>query len=94
MNRTRTNLGLAIILNMMMTMAEAVGGIVSGSIALVSDAAHNFSDVISLMIQLDRKQAVEKRSYPHKDLWLPPFGDYGGIHNSANPDHNLGNHNR
>ncbi len=62
------NLGLAIFLNVFMTIAEAVGGIVSGSIALMSDAAHNFSDVISLVIswvanRLSKREATLTRTF-------------------------------
>lgn len=44
------NLVLAILLNIGITLAEAIGGIISGSMSLMSDATHNFSDVISLVI--------------------------------------------
>jgi cobalt-zinc-cadmium efflux system protein len=37
-------------LNSLITIAQIVGGLVSGSMALLSDAAHNFSDVLSLFI--------------------------------------------
>lgn len=56
------NLLISIILNLGITIAQAVGGIVSGSLALLSDALHNFTDVISLVISyiahlLSRKKA-------------------------------------
>jgi cobalt-zinc-cadmium efflux system protein len=59
------NLGLAILLNVGITLAEAIGGIISGSMALLSDAAHNFSDVLSLIIsyfasRLSKRKATEK----------------------------------
>ena len=44
------NLLVAIILNIIITVSQIVGGIFSGSLALMSDAIHNFSDVLSLMI--------------------------------------------
>ncbi len=44
------NLLLSIILNSVITVAQLIGGIISGSLALISDAVHNFSDVISLII--------------------------------------------
>ena len=44
------NLLLSIILNVVITLAQLVGGFISGSLALISDAVHNFSDVISLII--------------------------------------------
>ncbi|MBP8179091.1 MAG: cation transporter [Spirochaetes bacterium] len=41
---------LVVVLNVIITMAEYIGGIISGSLALVSDAGHNLSDVISLIL--------------------------------------------
>ena len=44
------NLFWTIVLNVAITVAQAVGGFVSGSLALLSDAVHNLSDVLSLII--------------------------------------------
>ena len=35
---------------MILTLAQVIGGILSGSLALIADALHNFSDAISLII--------------------------------------------
>ena len=43
------NLLFSILLNIVITVAQVIGGIVSGSLALISDALHNFSDVLSLI---------------------------------------------
>ena len=40
----------AMTLNILITIAEIVGGIAAGSLALISDALHNFSDVVALAI--------------------------------------------
>jgi len=40
----------SIILNVIITASQIIGGIISGSLALISDAVHNLSDVISLVI--------------------------------------------
>lgn len=40
----------SVILNLIITVAQFIGGIISGSLALLSDALHNFSDVMSLVI--------------------------------------------
>ncbi|VAW80034.1 Cobalt-zinc-cadmium resistance protein CzcD [hydrothermal vent metagenome] len=40
----------AIVANMLLTVAQVVGGIVSGSLSLIADALHNFSDASSLLI--------------------------------------------
>ncbi len=41
--------GLTIFFNLIITGVEFVGGILSGSLALLSDAAHNLSDVLALI---------------------------------------------
>ena len=46
------NLLYSIVLNVVITLAQIVGGIISGSLALISDALHNFSDVLSLVFSL------------------------------------------
>lgn len=38
--------------NMLLTVAQIIGGIISGSLSLVADALHNFSDAASLLIAL------------------------------------------
>ncbi|MDD2368846.1 MAG: cation diffusion facilitator family transporter [Sulfuricurvum sp.] len=40
----------SVLLNVVITAAQFIGGILSGSLALLSDALHNFSDVMSLVI--------------------------------------------
>jgi len=49
-NHGARRLGWTILLNIGITAAEAVGGVVSGSLALLSDAGHNFSDVFALIL--------------------------------------------
>ncbi len=46
----KNRLIIVIIFNAVITLAEYIGGIASGSLALISDAGHNFSDVLSLML--------------------------------------------
>ncbi|WP_445386388.1 cation diffusion facilitator family transporter [Robiginitalea sp. IMCC44478] len=65
------NLLISIILNIVITAAQLVGGILSGSLALLSDALHNFSDVISLIISyianiLSRKEASTNKTFGYK----------------------------
>ena len=38
--------------NMLLTLAQVIGGIISGSLSLIADALHNFSDAASLLIAL------------------------------------------
>ena len=44
------NLFITILLNVIITISQIVGGMLSGSLALLSDAMHNFSDVLALII--------------------------------------------
>ncbi len=41
---------LVVTLNVIITVAEYIGGLLSGSLALISDAGHNLSDVASLIL--------------------------------------------
>ena len=49
-NSDHKNLIITILLNTGITIAQVMGSIFSGSVALLSDAAHNFSDVLALLI--------------------------------------------
>lgn len=50
MNTTSGRLILTMLLNFLITAAEVIGGIISGSLSLISDALHNFSDAISVIL--------------------------------------------
>lgn len=68
---TGKNLLYSILLNTLITVAQVVGGILSGSLALFSDALHNFTDVLSLVIsyvanRLARKKASANRTFGYK----------------------------
>jgi len=45
-----TRLFITILLNFTITIAEVIGGFISGSLSLISDAMHNFSDGIAVII--------------------------------------------
>lgn len=62
------NLIYSIVLNIVITLAQVVGGIISGSLALISDALHNFSDVLSLVFsyiahKLSRRKASINQTF-------------------------------
>lgn len=40
----------AVLINLLLTLAQVIGGVVAGSLALIADAIHNLSDAISLGI--------------------------------------------
>ena len=65
------NLLFSIVLNIVITVAQVVGGILSGSLALISDALHNFSDVLSLVFSyiatvLSKKKASLNQTFGYK----------------------------
>lgn len=60
------NLVFSILLNLLITIAQIIGGFISGSLALISDALHNFSDVITLVFSLiANKLSRRKASIDH-----------------------------
>ena len=65
------NIGIAVFLNIIITVGQLIGGIISGSVALLTDALHNFSDVISLLLsyftnRLAKRKSTAKQTYGYK----------------------------
>jgi len=65
------NLFISIFLNILITVAQVVGGLISGSLSLLSDALHNFTDVVSLVISyiatvLSKKSASLHKTFGYK----------------------------
>ena len=62
---------IAICFNVLLTLAQVIGGIISGSLSLIADALHNISDAASLGIALfartiSRKPADEFKSFGYQ----------------------------
>lgn len=62
---------ITIVLNIVITVAQVIGGLVSGSLSLISDALHNFSDVLSLIVsyvaaKLSQQKASINRTFGYK----------------------------
>ncbi len=62
---------LTILINIAITVSEIVGGVVSGSLSLLSDALHNFSDVVALVVSwaanvLARKDADKRKTFGYR----------------------------
>jgi cobalt-zinc-cadmium efflux system protein len=65
------NLLISIVLNLLITVSQAIGGLVSGSLSLLSDALHNFSDVLSLVVsyvadRYSKKSASTEKTFGYK----------------------------
>ncbi|NJE42530.1 cation diffusion facilitator family transporter [Thermococcus sp. GR6] len=67
----KSRMVFSIILNFVITIAEVIGGILSGSLALLSDSLHNFSDTMSLLasyiaIRIGEREKNEKYTFGYK----------------------------
>ncbi|MBV1926716.1 MAG: cation diffusion facilitator family transporter, partial [Rhodobacteraceae bacterium] len=67
-NAGDARIGWAIVANMALTLAQIVGGVLSGSLALIADALHNFSDAIALILafaarKISRRPADAQMSF-------------------------------
>ncbi|MBN1952621.1 MAG: cation transporter [Bacteroidales bacterium] len=65
------NLLFATLLNAVITVAEIIGGLLSNSLALLSDAIHNLGDTIAVMLAyfanlIGRRDANEKKTFGYK----------------------------
>lgn len=64
---------LVVLLNIIITITQYIGGIVSGSLALISDAGHNLSDVISLILGYIGQKISRKKPGKHYSFGLKRF---------------------
>ena len=55
-----------VVLNVGITLAQAFAGFLSGSLALLSDALHNFSDVVALLISYVAHRLAQKEQVPER----------------------------
>lgn len=60
------NLLISILLNSLITISQVIGGLLSGSLALLSDALHNFSDVISLVVSFGASKLSKRKASIHR----------------------------
>ncbi len=62
---------LSFVINMLLSLAEIIGGIIAGSVALIGDALHNTSDALSILIaiiayKIGHRKASLKYTYGFK----------------------------
>ena len=70
---SKGRLAAVIFFNVIITIAEFIGGLFSGSLALVSDAWHNLSDVLALMLGYAGERVSEKEGASHYTFGLKRF---------------------
>jgi cobalt-zinc-cadmium efflux system protein len=68
-----SNLLVATLLNLVITLMEIAGGILSNSLALISDALHNLSDTFAtfiayLAIKIGKRKANAKKTFGYKRI--------------------------
>lgn len=66
-----TNFIITVLLNFGITAAEIIGGIYSGSLSLISDAVHNLSDAIAIIIsytaiKISKKENDERKTFGYR----------------------------
>ncbi|MDR1698363.1 MAG: cation diffusion facilitator family transporter [Prevotellaceae bacterium] len=71
----KSNIGLAFFLNLSFTFIELIGGFLTNSIAIISDAVHDFGDSLSLGLawyfqKLSKKGSTKQYSYGYKRFSL------------------------
>jgi len=64
----KKNLLISVLLNATITIAEFIGGILSNSLALISDAVHNLSDTMAIIISyiamiIGKKESTKKNTF-------------------------------
>ncbi len=74
-NRSSENLAVAFFLNLGFTIIEIIGGILTNSLAIMSDALHDFGDSLSLGLawyfeKLSKKKPTREYSYGYKRFSL------------------------
>ncbi len=62
---------VSLILNLLITLMQFVGGLIANSLGLLSDAAHNLSDVVALglslwAVRLGRRTATRRHTFAYK----------------------------
>jgi len=65
------NLIIIMVLDFIITLVELIGGLLSGSLSLLSDSLHNFSDGISVIVtfialRLSKRENTQKNTFGYK----------------------------
>ncbi|MFZ0391849.1 MAG: cation diffusion facilitator family transporter [Calditrichia bacterium] len=80
---TGKRLVITMFLNFSITIAEIIGGIVSGSLSLISDALHNFSDGISVIISYFALKLKEREYSPSHTFGMKRAEIFAAVINAA-----------
>ncbi|MDK7669339.1 cation diffusion facilitator family transporter [Cytobacillus oceanisediminis] len=82
-NKTQKNMGLAFFLNLGFTIIEIIGGFITGSIAIISDAVHDLGDSISIGVSWYLQKKSEKGADSHFTFGHKRLSLMGALLNAA-----------
>ncbi len=68
---------IGIALNIIFVIVEVIYGSISNSMALMSDAGHNFSDILVLVFSWIAILSVTKKARSEIYLWIPAVNNSG-----------------
>ena len=74
-------LGIAVGINLLLTVAQIIGGVLSGSLSLVADALHNFSDAAGLLLALVAHRISSRPADKQRTFGYGRAGVVGGLIN-------------
>ncbi len=77
----KSNIGLAFFLNLSFTVIELIGGFLTNSVAIISDAIHDFGDSLSLGLAWYFQKLSQKGSSKHYSYGYKRFSLLGAIIN-------------
>ncbi len=80
---TSTRMFITMTMNFVITIAEIIGGIVSGSLSLISDALHNFTDGIAIIISYIALKLSQVRNSPQHTFGLKRAEIFAAVINST-----------
>ena len=59
-------LSMAVFINILLTVAQIIGGVLSGSLSLIADALHNLSDAGAIVIAIVARKIARKPKLIHE----------------------------
>ncbi|HYE34747.1 cation diffusion facilitator family transporter [Methylocaldum sp.] len=82
-SRTKFRLGLSIVLTVAFVVFEALAGLIANSLALLTDAAHNLTDVVALVLSWYALHLAEQPSHAGKTFGYHRVGILVALINST-----------
>lgn len=82
-NSTGSRLMITMVMNFVITVVQIIGGIISGSLSLISDALHNLSDGISVILSYIAIKLKDKKNSPKHTFGLKRAEILAAVINSS-----------